>query len=195
MYCETGWCTVKLVVGLGNPGRKYQGTRHNVGFEVIAELARQFGQGSTKTSFRGEVVDADLRGQRVILLCPQTFMNRSGSSVLEARDFYKLAHEGLLVVCDDFNLPLGRLRLRVKGSAGGQKGLEDIIRCLGSDELPRLRVGIGQPPAGWDPVDYVLSQFTKQQRPEIEVAIGRAADAVVVWAQEGIGQAMNQFNT
>lgn len=185
---------MKLVVGLGNPGRKYEGTRHNVGFVVLASLARQFGLGSAKLNFQGEVVEADLRGQRAVLLCPQTYMNRSGSSVVRARDFYKLPDSDLLVVCDDFNLPLGRMRLRARGSSGGQKGLEDIIRCLGSDEVPRLRLGIGPVPDRWDPADFVLGKFTRQEADQIEEVIARAVDAVCVWAHEGVEQAMNRFN-
>lgn len=184
---------MKLVVGLGNPGRKYHGTRHNVGFEVIADLARRHGSGGAKNSFQAELIDANLGDVRTILLTPQTYMNKSGSSLVQARDFYKLTNEDVLVVCDDFNLPLGRLRIRAKGSAGGQKGLEDIIRAVG-EEIPRLRVGIGLPPNGWDAADYVLGKFTKAEQSEMESAIWRAADAVVGWAREGITEAMTRHN-
>jgi PTH1 family peptidyl-tRNA hydrolase len=185
---------MKLVVGLGNPGRKYQGTRHNIGYEVLWALGRRFAAGSTKSSFQGEVVDVELGGTRCLLLWPQTFMNRSGVSVVQARDFYKLQNEELLVVCDDLNLPLSRVRVRAKGSSGGQKGLEDIIRALGTDEFPRLRVGIGQPPEGWDAVNYVLGKFSKAELAEIEVTVQRAADAVVEWARDGIESCMNRYN-
>ncbi len=185
---------MKLVVGLGNPGRKYQGTRHNVGFEVIAELARLHGSGSSRSNFQGEAVDANLNGERAVLLCPHTFMNKSGTSVVQARDFYKLANRDLLVVCDDLNLPLAKLRFRTKGSSGGQKGLDDIIRCLGGEDFARLRIGIGQQPEGWDAADYVLSKFSKAERSEVDAAIWRAADAAVVWAREGIEACMNRFN-
>jgi PTH1 family peptidyl-tRNA hydrolase len=185
---------MKLIVGLGNPGRKYQGTRHNVGFAVLAELARRFATGRPKSKFHGEVVEADLEGRRALLLGPETYMNNSGSSVLAARDFYKLPHEELLVVCDDLNLPLAKLRFRSQGSSGGQKGLADVIRRLGSEEFPRLRIGIGAPTEGWDAIDYVLSKFTPEEKPQIEEAILRAADAVSVWAREGIERSMNQFN-
>lgn len=186
---------MKLVVGLGNPGRKYQATRHNVGYEVLAELARRHATSSPKVAFQGEVVDADLAGQRALLLCPHTYMNRSGASVGAAVDFYKLDCEDLLIVCDDFNLPLARLRMRAKGSAGGQNGLADILRRLGTDEVPRLRVGIGEPPPRWNPADFVLSRFTKDERTEMDLAVVRAADAVVCWATEGIAAAMNRYNT
>jgi len=185
---------VKLVVGLGNPGRKYHATRHNVGYEVVADLARRFGAGAPRSNFQGEVVDAHVQGERLVLLSPHTFMNASGASVLAARDFYKLEHAELLVVCDDFSLPLARLRIRTKGSSGGQKGLEDIIRRLGRDDFGRLRIGIGQPPDGWDPADYVLGKFSKAERPEIDAAVWRAADAVAVWVRRGIDECMNEYN-
>jgi len=185
---------VKLVVGLGNPGRRYEGSRHNVGFAVLAELARRFANGRPKAKFHGEVLDADLEGEKALLLSPLTFMNNSGLSVQEAKGFLKVADNDLLVVCDDLALPLAKLRFRAKGSAGGQKGLDDIIRRLGTDDFSRLRIGIGSPPEGWDWVDYVLSKFGKQELPEIEAAVGRGADAVVLWAREGIDFCMNQYN-
>jgi PTH1 family peptidyl-tRNA hydrolase len=120
-------------------------------------------------------------------------MNRSGTSVAKALDFYKLAPEDLLVVCDDFHLPLGRLRCRAGGSAGGQKGLADILRHVGTDDVPRLRLGIGEPPSAWDPADFVLSRFSKGENTEIELAVVRAADAVEVWAGEGVQACMNRF--
>jgi PTH1 family peptidyl-tRNA hydrolase len=185
---------MKLVVGLGNVGRKYVGTRHNVGFEVLAELARKYGTARPKEDFDGEVVPADFNGVRAVLLCPHTLMNRSGISVVKARDFYKLGNEDLLVVCDDLNLPLGKLRFRAKGSSGGQKGMADVIRHLGTEEFPRLRIGIGQPPAGWDAVGFVLGKFAKQELPEIEPAIVRSAEATVAWASHGIAHCMNVYN-
>jgi PTH1 family peptidyl-tRNA hydrolase len=185
---------MKLVVGLGNPGRKYEGTRHNLGYRVLAELARRHARGSPRERFRGEVADADLGGVKTLLLSPTTYMNLSGASVLEARDFYKLTTQDLLVICDDLNLPAAKLRFRSSGSSGGQKGLEDIIRRLGTEEFPRLRIGIGAPPPGWDPADYVLGRFTEQERPEIEESIRRAADAVADWAREGIQACMNRYN-
>ncbi len=185
---------MKLVVGLGNPGRKYEGTRHNVGFWVVAELARRFGQSKPKNAFQGETVDAQIGGQKSLLLAPHTLMNLSGASVLAARDFYKVAEEDLLVVSDDLNLPLGKLRFRPSGSSGGQKGLEDVIRRLGTDSVARLRIGIGSPPAGRDAADFVLGRFTKQELPEIEVAIVEAADAVALWATEGLATSMNRYN-
>ena len=185
---------MKLVVGLGNPGRKYTATRHNVGFRVIDELAVRFGLGRSRNRFDAEVIEAVLNGTQALLLRPQTYMNRSGSCVLAARDFYKLEYEELLVVCDDFNLPLAKLRVRPQGSAGGQKGLQDIIRCLGTERFARLRIGIGPLPEEWETVDFVLSKFTEGEREPIDAAIVRAADAVVTWARDGLENCMNQFN-
>jgi peptidyl-tRNA hydrolase, PTH1 family len=185
---------MKLVVGLGNPGRRYEGTRHNVGFIVVRELARASAVGKVKTRFQGETVDAEVGGEKALLLTPSTFMNESGASVLAARDFFKINLEEILVVCDDLNLPLGKLRLRATGSAGGQKGLEDIIRRLGSEEFARLRIGIGSPPNGWAWPDFVLSKFKKEELPEMELAVARAVEAVGVWVREGIQACMNRYN-
>jgi PTH1 family peptidyl-tRNA hydrolase len=185
---------MRLIVGLGNPGRRYVGTRHNVGYAVLAELSRQFSCGAAKAKFHGQIVEADLRGQRALLLSPTTYMNNSGLSVQEAKGFYKIADEGLLVVCDDLNLPLGKLRFRAKGSSGGQKGLEDIVRRLGTEEFARLRIGIAPPPEGWDWADYVLAKFGEQEAPEVERAVGEAAQAVVAWAHEGVESCMNRYN-
>lgn len=187
--------SVKLVVGLGNPGRKYAETRHNVGFKVLAELSRRHALSQPRTKFRGEVVDANLNGVRVLLICPGTFMNKSGSSVLAARDFYKTPYGDLLVVCDDFNLPFGRLRVRARGSSGGQRGLEDVIRRLGTSDFARLRIGIGAAPADWDVADYVLSRFDKQEQCGLNDVIQQAADAVALWATEGTPSCMNRFNS
>lgn len=184
----------KLVVGLGNPGRKYAETRHNVGFEVLRQLAKQYHAGAVKSKFKGEIADVRVRDCQVCLLCPETFMNASGSSVKPAVDFYKLPLQDVLVVCDDFALDLGRLRFRPKGSSGGQKGLGDIIRCLGTDEIPRLRIGIGKPPDSWEVADYVLSKFSSREKTEMEIAISRAADAVADWVDSGVDYCMNKYN-
>ena len=185
---------MKLVVGLGNPGRRYAQTRHNVGFAVVGELARRFGTGGVRSRFQGDVVEANLGGQQAILLCPETFMNRSGASVQEAQGFYKIPLEDLLVVCDDLNLPLGKLRCRPGGSAGGQKGMEDIIRRLGTEEFPRLRMGIGPSPEGWDWAAFVLSKFTREEVPQFEESVQLAADAVADWAKHGVQYCMNRYN-
>jgi PTH1 family peptidyl-tRNA hydrolase len=185
---------VKLVVGLGNPGRKYEHTRHNVGFTVLNEIARRQNAGPPKTNFQGVVAEFLLRGQRVLLLWPHTFMNLSGASALAARDFYKIEDADVLVVCDDFNLPLGKLRLRAEGSAGGQKGLADVLVRFGSDKVPRLRIGVGPVPTNRDPADFVLSRFSTDELPEIEMTVARAADAIEDWAATTIGECMNKYN-
>ena len=186
---------MKLVVGLGNPGSKYQGTRHNVGFMVAALLAQQAGGEKPKSRFDADTVEISLAGERVLLVCPLTYMNLSGKSVLAARDFYKIPNDSILVVCDDFHLPLGRLRLRPGGSAGGQKGLQNIIQRLGTQQIPRLRLGIGPVPGSWNPADFVLGKFTKDQQTEVELMVAQAAEAVRFWCQGGMQAAMNRFNT
>jgi len=185
---------MKLVVGLGNPGRKYEGTRHNVGYQVLAELVRRAGGAQTRNAFQGETSDISISGERTLLLWPHTYMNKSGASVLAARDFYKLKNEELLIICDDLNLPLAKLRFRAQGSSGGQKGLADVIRVLGSEDVPRLRVGVGEVPPGWDAADYVLSKFTRQELPMVEEAQVEAAEAVETWVRRGMQTCMNEYN-
>jgi PTH1 family peptidyl-tRNA hydrolase len=184
---------MKLIVGLGNPGRKYEQTRHNIGFMVASKVASLIGASPSRVRFEGEVAEG-IGQEKLVILCPHTYMNASGKSVRKACDFYKLSPCDLLVICDDLNLPAGRLRFRALGSAGGQKGLADIIRHLGTDDFPRLRIGIGQPPLGWEASDYVLGKFTKQEQDKIESSTTDAAHAVIQWAAEGIGSAMNRYN-
>jgi PTH1 family peptidyl-tRNA hydrolase len=185
---------MKLIVGLGNPGRKYEETRHNVGFMVARKVAALISASPSRDRFDGEYAEGNSGGEKLLILCPQTYMNASGQSVRKACDFYKLETEEVLVVCDDLNLDSGRLRLRPKGSAGGQNGLKDIIRHLDSEGFPRLRVGIGRPPEGWSVTDYVLGKFPKPEHELIETATTRAAYAAIEWAKNGIGSAMNQYN-
>jgi PTH1 family peptidyl-tRNA hydrolase len=186
---------MKLIVGLGNPGRQYADTRHNVGFHVVAELARRGNATLPRVRFHGEFMEVRVAGQSCWLLRPQTFMNCSGQSVLEARDFYKVENADLLVVCDDFALPLGSIRVRAKGSSGGQKGLHDILQRLGTEEIPRLRIGIGPVPDKWDPADFVLGRFADQEIPLVNESITRSADAVEVWVRDGIQTCMSRCNT
>lgn len=185
---------MKLVVGLGNPGRKYHGTRHNVGFDVLDQIARQNNASSQKAKFDGFTAEIIIGSQRALLLWPQTYMNLSGASVGQACDFYKIAGEDLLVVCDDFHLPVETIRFRPSGSAGGQKGLADIIRRLGTEAVPRLRIGVGPVPDRWDAVDFVLSKFTRSEGATIEQTLRRAAEGVAIWAEQGIDVCMNRFN-
>jgi PTH1 family peptidyl-tRNA hydrolase len=185
---------MKLVVGLGNPGAKYDQTRHNVGFDVVRLLESQFSSGKPKKKFAGIFSEVNVRGQQVALLRPETYMNLSGTSVQPAQAFYRVADEDLLIVCDDFQLPLGQLRFRAKGSAGGQKGLADILRRVGHQEVPRLRLGIGPPPPQWDVADYVLSRFTDAEIPIIRQSVERAASAIVDWVDLGMAACMNKYN-
>ena len=185
---------MKLLVGLGNPGRGYEGTRHNVGFDVLEILAKRAGSPVRRSRFQGETAQATLRGCPVLLLWPLTWMNLSGTSVLAARDFYKIDDSDILVICDDFQLPNDTIRLRPSGSAGGQNGLADVLARLGGQSVPRLRVGIGPMPAGWKSADFVLGKFTKLEREAIGVLLERAADAAEEWLALGIQAAMNRYN-
>jgi PTH1 family peptidyl-tRNA hydrolase len=185
---------MKIVIGLGNPGRKYEGTRHNVGFLVVEELMRRHSVGPSKCNFQAEVSEASIGGQKVLLVRPQTLMNLSGAAAVGIRDFFKLENADLLVVCDDFALPLGRLRIRTQGSGGGQKGLTNILERLGTEDVPRMRIGVGPLPAGWDAADFVLGRFAKSEADEIAVVIIRAADAVELAIGQGIVSAMNKYN-
>jgi PTH1 family peptidyl-tRNA hydrolase len=183
-----------LIIGIGNPGRQYADTRHNLGFRVVNELARRWGVGRMARRFQGLFGVAEVFGERVGLLKPMTFVNRSGQSVAEAVRQLRLPTQRLLVVLDDAALPLGKLRLRSRGSDGGHKGLRSILEALGTQFVPRLRIGIGAPPPDTDLVTFVLSPFAPEERPIIEQAIERAADAVQVWMTEGVEAAMQQFN-
>ena len=183
---------MKVVVGLGNPGRKYAGTRHNVGFRVIDELAAGPGGFAFRNRFQAQVADGVEGGVPVLLVKPETFMNLSGQSVRQVVDFYKVEPADLLIVCDDTNLPLGKLRVRAKGTHGGHNGLRNIQEHLGTTEYPRLRVGVGA--AGEDMVDHVLGMFRPGERAAVEDAVARAVQAVVVWIRDGVEACMNRFN-
>jgi PTH1 family peptidyl-tRNA hydrolase len=185
---------MKLVAGLGNPGRAYDGTRHNIGFDVLEVLAKRAGEPGRRARFQGEFAQTTIRGCPVLLLWPLTWMNLSGASVLAAKDFYKIDNTDILVLCDDFQLPTDTVRLRGSGSSGGQKGLSDILARLGSNAVPRLRVGVGPLPPGWASADFVLGKFTKEERPTVAALVERAADAVEEWVGAGIESAMNRFN-
>jgi len=183
----------KLVVGLGNPGSKYEATRHNIGFEAVDRLARG-GAGTAFTrKFEGLLAEVEFDFRRALLLKPETFMNLSGRSVRQALQFYKLDPADLLVLCDDLALPLGKLRLRGGGSDGGQKGLRDIAAHLGTTDFARLRVGIGDR-GPVDAADYVLGRFRAAERPIIDDALITATQAVAVWVTQGLDAAMNRFN-
>jgi PTH1 family peptidyl-tRNA hydrolase len=186
---------VKLVAGLGNPGPRYAGSRHNVGFMVVDALAARWRADVSRFDRDYEALtgEGSFAGQRVVLLKPQTFMNLSGRSVSAVLRFYKLDPADALVVVDDLDLPPGKLRVRASGSAGGHRGLEDVIRQLGGDGFPRLRIGIGKVHRSAT-VEHVLSRFDAAERAEMDAAVGRGAEAVECWLQKGIVEAMNQYN-
>jgi len=185
---------MKLVVGLGNPGRQYRDTRHNIGSMILAELAIRIGQVNPKIRFQGEMVETKIGDEQVILLSPTTYMNRSGLSVSEAVRFYKLPLEQLLVLCDDLNLPFGKLRMRTGGSSGGQKGLADIVQKLGTDEFCRLRFGIDRPFGPISTTDYVLGKFFPDEQKKLPDLRIEAANAVECWVKNGPQEAMNRYN-
>jgi len=183
---------VKLIVGLGNPAPEYAGTRHNVGFDVVDVLASRWSVGLRAEKFHGWFGTGEIRGERVVLLRPTTFMNRSGRAVVAAGRFYKLELDELLVISDDLALPLGWLRMRPAGSAGGHKGLQDIIDRLRTDAWCRLRIGIGGPIGV--PTDYVLSRFEPEEEAVVQQVRQRAADAVECWIENGADLTMTRFN-
>jgi PTH1 family peptidyl-tRNA hydrolase len=184
-----------LVVGLGNPGPAYARHRHNVGFRIVDALARAHGLSfSRHKGAQAYLAEGRIGGRRVLLAKPQTFMNRSGRTVgrlVRARGF---ALDDVLVIYDDLDLPLGRLRLRPEGGAGGHNGMRSIIEVLGGQGFPRLRVGIDRPPPGMEAADYVLKPFARRERPVVARVVERAAAAVVCWLAEGIVAAMDEFN-
>ena len=189
---------MKLVVGLGNPGSRYRGTRHNVGFDVVDELAKRHGLNDT-TDMAKSPADADLLRWRrldgpVLLAKPYTFMNLSGPAVQTLCHFYKVELSELLIVCDDVNLPLGRLRVRATGTEGGHNGLRSIALALGTIDYARLRVGVGRGDTRRDLADHVTAEFEPEERPGIDAAIARAADAVETWVSDGMAKVMNLFN-
>jgi PTH1 family peptidyl-tRNA hydrolase len=190
--------STRFVVGLGNPGQEYRLTRHNLGFRVAEALARRWLAGPGKAAFGGRLAEARRRRgdqeRRVMLFWPRTHMNCSGQAVRELVGFYQAPLQDVLIVLDDLAMDLGRLRLRAKGSAGGHKGLADVIAALGSRELPRLRIGIGSPPGGMDAVDYVLQPFRPDELETVEAAVRQAADAVEDWLFEGLAPAMDKHN-
>jgi PTH1 family peptidyl-tRNA hydrolase len=183
---------MKIVVGLGNPGKRYDGTRHNVGFAVIDSLASGVRAGRFQSRFQAQVCELVEDVGKILLVKPETFMNLSGRCVREIVDFYQLSLTDLLVVCDDLNLPLGKLRVRSKGTHGGHNGLRDIQAHLGTTDYARLRLGVDAPRD--DAVDHVLGRFSPGERAVMEDAVSLAAQAVLVWASRGVEACMNQYN-
>ena len=183
-----------LIVGLGNPGKQYDMTRHNIGFHTIDYIADKYGAKLTKLKFKAVYGEATISGEKVYLVKPQTYMNLSGESVRAAADFYKVDPEDILVIYDDISLEPGQLRLRGKGSAGGHNGIKNIIAHLGTQEFPRVRIGVGEKPARMDLADYVLGHFPKEEAETMTTAFKDGAAAVVDMMTEGVEAAMNHFN-
>jgi PTH1 family peptidyl-tRNA hydrolase len=185
---------MKIIVGLGNPGFTYRRTRHNLGFMVVAALARHRGIRFRRGRFQSTQAEGRIGREHVLLVRPQTFMNRSGACVAALARHFDCPFEDLLVICDDVNLDIGKLRLRRSGSAGGHKGLQSVIDHLRSRQFPRLRLGVGQPPEGIDMMSYVLSPFRRSDRTTVKDLIPRAAQAAEAWVYYGLDEAMNRFN-
>ncbi len=186
--------TTTLIVGLGNPGREYRDSRHNVGFMVIDQLANHLTVKMTRVQNRAIVGSVNLESVRLVLAKPQTFMNLSGEAVSGLSRFYKIPTDRILLVHDDIDLPFGTLRLRPSGGSAGQKGVQSIIEKLGTQDFPRLRIGIGRPPGQKQGANYVLEDFAKSEKDELDIVLKQAMEAVIVFIHQGLDQAMNQYN-
>ena len=184
-----------IVVGLGNPGNKYKNTRHNAGFMAIDHIINEKNISSKKVKHHAEIFETTLSENRVLLVKPQTFMNLSGDAVEEIKNYYKIPIENVIVISDDVSLPLGKLRIRQKGSAGGHNGLKDIIFKTGSEAFPRIKIGVGAKPNNWDLANWVLSEFDTSDREKIDFAIKNACQALELLIDGKINDAMNKFNS
>ncbi len=186
---------MRAIVGLGNPGEKYEHTRHNAGFDVISIIAAKLDTPIKKLKFQGVIGETLLGGEKLVLIKPQTFMNLSGYTVSDALSWYKMEPKDMLLIVDDIDLPFGQVRIRPKGGPGTHNGLRHIVQCTATDAFPRVRVGMGAPPPQWNLADWVLSKFqTEEERKIAFDAYMLAADAAICWAENGIDTAMNRFN-
>ncbi len=184
---------MKIIAGLGNPGGEYAGTRHNVGF-MLADFLAEEANLSFRPKFQGLATEGNIEGERFILLKPQTFMNLSGRALREAAGFYKVAAQDVLLVHDDMDLSLGKMRLRSQGGAGGHNGVRSVIGELGTEDFWRLKIGVGRPPEQWDPARYVLSPFSKEEIPVLKETLKRAHQALLLWLKGDGVKAMNLYN-
>ena len=184
---------MKLIVGLGNPGKEYENTRHNAGFMVMDALAKELNVSISNSKFKGEYVKLKYKGEDVVLLKPMTYMNLSGESVIQVMNFFKITSNDILVVYDDLDMPTGKLRLRENGSAGGHNGMKSIISHVGTQTFKRVRVGIDRHPR-IKVVDYVLGKFTKDEQPHIQEGVENAVKAIVMYLDKDFNSAMNTFN-
>ncbi len=185
---------MKLIVGLGNPGKKYERTRHNLGFMVLDLLADRVGVAIDKTKAQALLGEWKRAGESVLLVKPQTYMNLSGQALATLFRYQPVAAEDVIVVHDDLDLPFGRMRIRQQGSAGGNRGMLSVLQVLGDVPFVRVRIGIGRPPPGVDPADFVLQRFTPEEKSRLPELVGRAADAVEAVLEEGPRRAMEKFN-
>ena len=184
-----------LIVGLGNPGPKYEGTRHNAGFRALDAVAKEFGIEVEKRKFQGRIGQGEIAGKRCLLLKPQTFMNLSGESVEEACQYYKIGYERVIVLFDDISLEPGQLRIRRKGTHGGHNGVKSIIECTGSEDFPRVKLGVGKKPhPEYDLAAWVLGRFTPEQNQAMDQAVSCCPEIVELMVQGKIDQAMNRYN-
>ncbi len=184
-----------IIVGLGNPGKEFRMNRHNIGFMVLDAIADEFGISFSRVKFKAVFADTNFRGNKVILAKPQTYMNLSGQSVGSLLKFYKVPLNNLMVVYDDIDIPFGEIRIRPKGGPGGQKGVASIIKRLGTDEFPRIRVGIGRPPGRQDASSYVLEDFSEDEMIELNEVIDRSTSAIKAYIERDLNFSMNQYNT
>lgn len=185
---------LKLIVGLGNPGKQYAKTRHNVGFDVIDELSERFSIPLDQAKLKGLYGIGFIKGEKVLLLKPMTYMNLSGESIRAVIDYYQMDLDDLLVIYDDLDLPVGKIRLRQKGSAGGHNGIKSTIAHLGQQQFNRIRIGIDRPKNGMSVPDYVLGRFFSEEQIEIQTAVKKSADACEAWLNKPFLQVMNEFN-
>ncbi len=183
-----------IVAGLGNPDAKYRKTRHNAGFMALDYIYEKLSVTGERSKFKALCRDGTVAGKRVLFMKPQTYMNLSGEAVSEAAAFYKIPAENIIVISDDVNLAVGRIRVRSKGSSGGQKGLENIILRMNSDNFPRIRVGVGSKPAGWEMADWVLGKIPEGDREDFFFALGSACTALETLLRDGVDQAMGKCN-
>jgi len=183
-----------ILVGLGNPGKEYERTRHNAGFMALDLYCQKNGISVTRSKFNSLTAEADIGGKRVLIMKPQLYMNRSGEAVRDAANFYKIPPENIIVISDDVQLDVGKLRVRRKGSDGGQKGLRDIIYQLSSDAFPRLRIGVGKLPAGGNMVNWVLGKIPSELENEFNTALNNASDAIPLLVEGKIDEAMCKYN-
>lgn len=185
---------MRVIIGLGNPGPEYRKTRHNIGFRVVDRLAERWGVQLLRNAFLSKIGEAFWQGEKILLIQPQTYMNRSGETAVQLRDFYQLAISDFIVTHDDLDLPLGRIRIKRGGGGGGNRGVASLVAELGGKDFPRVKIGVGRPPGKQDPVDFLLQPFTPQEEAFILPAVEQAAEALEILLTDGLEKAMSFFN-